>query len=251
MTTTLDRRRAIAFLVAAATVLAAVRPATAKEALKPSDGAKRAHIWKDAIAAFEKQDAESPAEPGMVLFVGSSSVRLWDLPKWFPDLPVLNRGFGGSTIIDAVHFVDTLVLKHQPAVIVLYSGDNDLAGGLSAEQVHRDFQEFVKVVRKELPETPIVYMCVKACTARWKNAEEIKEANGLIAAQCAKDDSLTYVDVWDAMLDADGQPRPDLLRDDGLHMVDAGYQIWVDQLRPVLDKLLKSQRQLQAVGEEQ
>lgn len=243
--------RIVSGLAVALAALLGADPAAAKETLEPSDGAKRAPIWEQAIAAFEKQDAAQPPQPGAVLFVGSSSVRLWDLPEWFPDLRTVNRGFGGSTIIDAVHFVDTLVVKHRPAVIVFYAGDNDLAAGLSAEQVHRDFQEFVKVVRAELPETPIVYMGVKACTARWKNAEEIKTANALIAAECSEDESLTYVDVWDAMLDEAGQPRPELLRKDGLHMVDAGYQIWVDQLRPVLDKLLKPQRQLEAVGQEQ
>ena len=91
---------------------------------------------------------------------------------------------------------------------------------------------------ESLPETPIAYVAVKPSIARWKLADEIQAANALIAADCAEDDTLMFLDVWPPMLGADGKPKQELFLADGLHMSDAGYQIWVDMLRPQLDKLL-------------
>lgn len=192
-------------------------------------------VWEETIAAFEATDAKEPPAKQGVLFVGSSSIRMWDLKKSFPGLPVINRGFGGSQICHATHFVDRLIAPHDPRVVVFYAGDNDIAAGKGPEQVHEDFRAFVAAVRKSLPKTPIVFIAIKPSIARWKLAEEIQAANKLIAADCEKDETLEFVDVWPAMLGEDGQPRKELLRDDRLHMTDAGYAVWTELLMPHLD----------------
>jgi lysophospholipase L1-like esterase len=201
-------------------------------ALEPSEC--NPEPWQDDIAAFETADAESPPPANAVLFVGSSSIRLWDVAKWFPEVPVINRGFGGSQICDATHFADALVVKHQPRMIVFYSGDNDVASGKSAEQVHVDFRAFVARVRESLPETPLVVISIKPSIDRWKLRDVMREANALIAADCEADDALEFIDVWPAMLGDNGEPRADIFRDDGLHMNDAGYKLWVELLHPLL-----------------
>lgn len=190
--------------------------------------------WAADMAAFEKQDAEHPFAPGGIVFVGSSSVRLWDLPKWFPRLPVLNRGFGGSQVDDSVHFVDLLAIKHKPRIVVFYAGDNDVAEGKSAEAVHGDFRRFVAAVRASLPETKVIFISIKPSILRWERRETQQAANRLIAADCEKDPKLEFLDVWPAMLGADGKPRKEIFREDGLHMNDAGYKIWVELLSPLL-----------------
>ena len=195
--------------------------------------------WEAAIAKFEKQDANDPPPKDAVLFVGSSSIVGWDVAKGFPDLPVVNRGFGGSNFCQAAHFVPRIVVKYQPRVIVLYSGDNDVAAGKSAEQVHADFAAFVAAVRKSLPETPIVVISIKPSIARWKLRETMQAVNQLIAADCKEKDHLYFIDVWPTMLGEDDLPRKEIFRDDGLHMNDEGYKRWVDVVRPTLDELLK------------
>ena len=197
--------------------------------------------WEPAIAKFEKQDESDPPPKDAVLFVGSSSIVGWDVAKWFPDLPVINRGFGGSQLCHATHFVPRIVAKYQPRVIVLYSGDNDVAAGKPAERVHEDFTSFVAAVRKSFPETPIVFISIKPSIARWKLAESMRAANKLIEADCQAKDHLYFVDVWPTMLGDDGQPRKDIFRQDGLHMNDEGYKRWVDLLQPRLDSLLKNE----------
>jgi lysophospholipase L1-like esterase len=188
--------------------------------------------WKGEIAAFERQDQSAPPRQGGIVFVGSSSIRLWDLPKSYPKLPVVNRGFGGSELCDSVHFFDVLVTRHLPRVIVLYAGDNDIAAGKTAEQVYADFQAFVAKMKRALPEARLVYIAIKPSIQRWNLAPAMREANTLIAADCAADFRLAFVDVWKPMLGADGKPRPELFRDDGLHLNDEGYRLWTDLLRP-------------------
>lgn len=192
--------------------------------------------WEPVIAAFEKQDAKSPPPKGAVLFVGSSSIRLWPLEESFPKHTVINRGFGGSQIADAVHFADRLVLKHEPKTIVFYAGDNDLAKGKSPEKVAEDFRSFVKVIHEKLPETKIVYIGIKPSLKRWNLVETIRKANALIEAQCKKNERLAFVDVFPAMLGENGQPRPEFFVKDGLHLSAAGYEVWTKLVLPHLPK---------------
>ncbi|QDU58840.1 SGNH/GDSL hydrolase family protein [Aeoliella mucimassa] len=192
--------------------------------------------WAKEMAEFAKQDTEqSPAEGGVV-FVGSSSIRLWDLPKSLPDMEPapLNRGFGGSQLSDSIRNVELLVLKHKPQTVIIYAGDNDLAGGKSAERVGDDFGKLVKLIHEALPETKIGYIAIKPSISRWRLAETIQDANARIAKQCEAEDWLTYIDVWNPMLDDQGKPREELFRNDGLHLNDKGYELWTSLVKPLL-----------------
>ena len=170
------------------------------------------------------------------VFVGSSSIRFWDLEKWFPkqEPTPLNRGFGGSEIRDSIVHLDRVVLRHRPRVVVLYAGDNDIAGGKSAETVVADFEEFVAKTRSGLPDVRLAYVAIKPSLARWKLASEMQQANERIEATCAKDNQLTFVDIWGPMLGDDGRPRPELFRSDGLHLNAEGYALWTKLVLPVL-----------------
>jgi lysophospholipase L1-like esterase len=190
--------------------------------------------WAADMEAFDKLDAKKAPAPGGVVFVGSSSIRLWNLKQSFPKLVALNRGFGGSHLSDSVAEVDRLVLRHKPRVVVLYAGDNDIAGGKSAERVVKDFEAFVAAIHKELPETKVVYVGIKPSLARWRLADEMQKANTGIKAVCEKSDRCVFVDVWTPMLGEDGTPRKDLFVFDGLHMSPAGYAIWAKLVGPEL-----------------
>ncbi|HAH46047.1 SGNH/GDSL hydrolase family protein [Gimesia sp.] len=192
--------------------------------------------WEKSISQFEKQDQEQGIKPGGILFVGSSSIRMWDLDKYFPDQPVINRGFGGSEIVDSTHFADRIIIKHKPKVIFLYAGDNDLARKKTAAEVAADFKKFVAKIHKSLPKTRIVFIAIKPSLSRWKLADTIQKANQLIAAQCANNELLEFADVWDPMLGEDGKPRPELFKSDGLHMEHAGYLVWKKAVQPYMNQ---------------
>lgn len=206
-------------------------PGRAKEA-KPC----KPEVWADAIAKFEEEDKKMPPPKQGVLFLGSSSIRLWDVKKSFPDMLVVNRGFGGSQICDSTHYAERLVNIHEPRLVVFYAGDNDIAGGKSPEQVRDDFHAFVEKVRGPQPELPILFIAIKPSIARWKLADEIKEANQLIKDDLEELGNITYVDVWPAMLDEKGEPRKELFADDGLHLNEKGYEVWAELVTPLVDK---------------
>lgn len=191
--------------------------------------------WAPDIAAFTAQDqSQAPPQHG-VLFIGSSSIHAWtSLATDFPGVPVINRGFGGSAIADSTFYVDRIVTPYHPRVIVMYAGDNDIAEGATSAEVIHDFQAFVARVRRDLPETKIVYISIKPSLARENLWPQMREANEGIAHWVKGKPGLRFVDIGPAMVDAQGHPRPELLRADGLHMTPAGYAIWVAALKPVL-----------------
>jgi lysophospholipase L1-like esterase len=186
------------------------------------------------IAAFEKWDRQNAVPRDAILFVGSSSIRLWQTAESFPDLPVINRGFGGSTIADVNRYADRIVVKYKPRLIVFYAGDNDIAGGKSPQQVFSDFKLFVAHASKELPESRVVFLSIKPSPSRAEFWPKVREANSLIEEFVKSNPQLTYVDIATPMLGDDGKPRKELFLDDDLHMNEVGYRIWVEVVRPVL-----------------
>lgn len=192
--------------------------------------------WEPDIRRFEAADRTNPVRPGTpIIFVGSSSIRMWQtLEADFPGLAVLNRGFGGSELSDVVRFVDRIVVPHRPRVIVLYAGENDLAAGKVPAQVFRDFQSFVEIIHRKLPETRLVFVSLKPSLARLHMIDKFRETNRLIRDYVRLDDKVVYVDVFNPMLDGSGQPRPDLFLEDGLHMNARGYAIWRELIVPVI-----------------
>lgn len=182
--------------------------------------------WEPAIQAFEKQDAEHPPPKNGVLFVGSSSIRKWDLNESFPGKNYINRGFGGSQIADSIAFLDRLVLKHEPRVVVMYAGDNDIAAGKTPQVVAADFATFQQKVHTQLPKTRILYITIKPSLKRWTLYPQMAQANQIIAERCSSDERLTYVDIAAPMLGDDGTPKPELFAKDGLHLSEKGYEMW-------------------------
>ena len=192
------------------------------------------------IKAFAESDSKNAVPPEPVLFVGSSSIRLWRTHESFPDLPVINRGFGGSHISDVLHFADRVVLPYQPKVIVFYAGDNDLAGGKSAQRVLEDYRKFVGLVHAARPAARIVFVAVKPSGSRWSLWPEMNKANELVRDFCKRDARLVYADLNAALLGADGTPDSGLFLKDQLHLNAKGYALWTKALAPILQKVLAS-----------
>lgn len=188
--------------------------------------------WEPEIQAFEQRDADSPPKTEGILFVGSSSIRFWDLEKYFPAQQFINHGFGGSQIVDSFHFADRIILKHRPRTVIVYAGDNDIAAGKTPGMVAADFRLLVERIHSQLPRTKIVFIAIKPSISRWKMADSMKAANAHISTYCDRDERLSYVDIWQPMLGEDGRPRRELFIKDGLHLSHAGYQLWTKRVLP-------------------
>jgi lysophospholipase L1-like esterase len=191
--------------------------------------------WEKEISAFEQQDRENPPPKKAIVFVGSSSIRLWStLAEDFPQHRVINRGFGGSEIADSVHFADRIVIPYAPRMVVLYAGGNDINNGKEPERVFGDFKAFVETLRAKLPDVEIAYISSAPNPARWAQVEKVKALNGMIAEFINTQSKMKFFNVFPLMLGEDGQPKPNIYRDDRLHMNPEGYKIWTQFIGPLL-----------------
>jgi lysophospholipase L1-like esterase len=187
------------------------------------------------INAFAHEDSVNPPPHAAALFVGSSSIRFWTtLAEDFPGVPTINRGFGGSRMDDVLRYDDRIVFPYQPRAIVLYEGDNDLQDGRTPARIAGDVADFLAQVRRRLPGTRVICISVKPSPSRWALVDQMRETNALLQAVVEHDTAARYVDVFTPMLGANGRPRPELFRDDSLHMTRAGYELWRDLVAPEL-----------------
>ena len=210
---------------------APAQPAVATEHIAPG------LPFESEINAYIDADAKQMPPTGAVLFIGSSSVRMWTtVAQDFPEIPVINRGFGGSYIQDSTRYADRIAIPYQPKMIVLCAGTNDIAGNKSPQQVFQDYKDFVAKIHESLPDTRIIYLSVNPTVARWKFESEILETNHLIEDYAIKNNSktnkLNFINAHPQLLTPDGQPQPALLRPDGLHFNTEGYQVWTSIVKP-------------------
>jgi len=213
--------------VLVASTLGIASPARAAE-LSTSTAASAASPWQDAFDAFAAADRAHPPGAGGVVFVGSSSIRLWDgLETQFERLPnVLNRGFGGSQMSDCTKHLQRLVLSYKPSLVVVYAGENDLAAGATPESVLASFKAFADGVRRAQPQTHIAYVSIKPSPLRESLMPKIRATNGLIRDYVASLENAQFIDVHAQMLDAQGRARRELFGNDRLHLNADGYALW-------------------------
>lgn len=192
--------------------------------------------FEEAIRRFEAQDAAEPPPRGAIVCTGSSSIKKWHetIHADLAPMPIVARGFGGSTMNDLLAFADRIILAYEPRAVVVYEGDNDIAVGITPQQVRDTFRALVNRIHQQLPEARIYCLSIKPSVRRWKLWPQMQEANRLLAEECGRDQRLVFVDVATAMLDADGQVRRDIFADDMLHLNRKGYLLWRDVLKPIL-----------------
>ena len=188
-------------------------------------------IWYE--AEVEALEAARPADAprDAVVFYGSSSIRLWhglanDLRPAFGDAPVVNLGFGGSTLQACAFFFERLVLPLRPASLVVYAGDNDLGDGQTPDDVVGSYRRLRQQVDRHLGPIPFGFIAIKPSPARWRLLDHIRRANACMEADIAGRPNGRFIDVFDPMLGRDGGPRPELFEDDGLHLSPEGYRLW-------------------------
>ena len=201
--------------------------------------------WLEDIESFEAEALLEPVPLEAALFIGSSSIRRWDtLQEDMAPLPIIKRGFGGSRLFDSIYWADRLVLAHDPAVIVMFSGTNDIKGEepKSAVQVRELFEQFVRRIRRAWCRAPIVYIAINPSMARIEHLDIVIEANRQIARFCERDPSLHFVDTAAALLDEHGLPDPQWFLEDELHLNPAGYALWSEQIKPLVARLLDAAR---------
>ncbi|MEI9947010.1 MAG: GDSL-type esterase/lipase family protein [Chitinophagaceae bacterium] len=192
-------------------------------------------FWNE-IQSFKKQDSASFPGTGKILFTGSSSFTLWkDVQNYFPAYPIINRGFGGSSLPDVTRYENDVIFPYQPKQIVIYCGENDIAGSddITGEIVFDRFKQLFTDIRNKFPDVPVAYVSMKPSPSRWHLKEKMIKGNELISDFLSKQKNTDFINVWPAMLKADGTPMDDIFREDKLHMTEKGYAIWQKILSPI------------------
>lgn len=199
----------------------------------------QAQPYAQEIAAFRKQDSLHFPQPGQILLIGSSSFTKWkDVQDYFPSYPILNRGFGGSTLLDVTYYLDDVVFRYNPRQIFIYCGENDIAYSdtVTAQIVLARFKQMFSLIREKLPRVPVVFISIKPSPSRQLLQERMREANALIRAFLRKQKRTTFIDVYKEMIDDEGKPVMGLFLEDNLHMNRKGYLIWQKLMEPHLMK---------------
>jgi lysophospholipase L1-like esterase len=199
---------------------------------------QKSAYWDD-IQKFKKQDSTSFPGTGKILFVGSSSFTKWtDVQTYFPSYPIINRGFGGSSLADQLRYINEIVFPYKPKQIIVYCGENDLASSdtVTAKMVFNRFIQWFNLVRKKLPNVSIVYISMKPSPSRQLLLGKMREGNTLIRNFLKTKKRTGFIDVYKEMIDDEGKPVPELFVEDNLHMNKKGYAIWQKAMLPYLMK---------------
>ena len=190
------------------------------------------------IYAFAKADSVNKPVTNGILFVGSSSFNYWkDINNYFPGLPIINRGFGGSSLTDVIQYANETIIKYKPKQIYIYCGENDIAASdtVSPKTVLSRFKTLFQIIRSNLdPSTPVLFVSIKPSVARWAMEARMVKSNSLVKAFLATQKNTDYVDVHNAMLDAQGNVFKDIFVGDNLHMNAKGYAIWQKIIAPTI-----------------
>jgi len=197
--------------------------------------------FQSQIDQFLTSDQESLLPDSVVLFIGSSSIRLWELDRYFPDYNALNRGFGGAHISDMLHYFDVIINPYSVKAVVFYCGDNDIASGKTPDRVYNDFLRIYDKIISLFPAVKFYYIPIKPSISRWDKWDKMNQTNHKILTLSKWNSALYYVNTATPMLQLEGSPTPELFVDDGLHLNAAGYELWTriltDRLQQTLDQL--------------
>ncbi len=191
------------------------------------------------IQFFKTQDSAHFPGTGKILFVGSSSFTKWtDVQNYFPAYPIINRGFGGSSIPDIIRYAGDIIFPYQPKQVIIYCGENDFAGSdtVTVDMVIGRFIQLFTLIRNKFPQVHICYISMKPSPSRMHLVPKFITANTAIENYLKEQQATCYIDVFHAMLDQDNQPLKDIFIEDNLHMNAKGYAIWQKLIEPILLK---------------
>jgi hypothetical protein len=201
--------------------------------------------WEKTIQKFEVLDRTTDYPPDSVLFVGSSSIRLWEtLARDMKPYPVIQRGYGGAKFQDLAVFAKRLIHPHEFRAVVIFVA-NDIVGkkdtDLTPEEVAELYRDVVKTVRARNAKAPVFLIAITPSKSRWGAWPQIAKSNAAMKAVCEAQENVHFIATEKEFLKADGTPRTELFRGDQLHLNADGYKLWTKIVRKTLDRELKEQ----------
>jgi hypothetical protein len=198
--------------------------------------------WKGEIAAFDKLNQTEKYPDNSILFLGSSSIRLWStIKEELSPYPIIQRGFGGSNSPAVEYYTERIVYPHQFSAVAIFIA-NDITGSpndLTPKESVATFRKIIKTIRAKYKKQPIFIIEITPSQSRWKKWSVIQEDNALLKALCQKQKNLYFIETAQSFLNEKGEPRNELFREDHLHLNRDGYKIWGKLIKAEIDKVLK------------
>ncbi len=196
--------------------------------------------WENDILELEKR-SKGIYDADMV-FLGSSSFTIWSsMEDDFKPFKILNHGFGGSGLSDALYFFERLVTPFNPRILIVYSGSNDITGSPleinAAAKALDSVKKLYEKTKTQLPDTLFCYISINITRLRFGAQDEIRKANELIRNLSLKSEDFIFIDTVESFL-KDGLPDESLFLQDKLHLNGKGYAKWLTQIKPVVSKIL-------------
>ena len=189
------------------------------------------------VQAFKKLDSIHPPVKNAILLIGSSSFTKWvDVQDYFPLFPIVNRGFGGSTLPDVIRYAEEVIFPYAPKQILIYCGENDLASAdsVTSRMVFNRFKQLFQIIRTRLPKVSVAFVSMKPSPSRERLWPKMEEGNELIKNYLKKKKNTAFIDVYPKMFDQNGIVMKDIFLKDNLHMNAKGYAIWQKIMAPYL-----------------
>ncbi len=186
-------------------------------------------VWEEAIAVLESNTRGMYGPGEGVVFIGSSSIRLWDtLEEDMSPIPIIQHGFGGAKLNDIVYYAERLVNTYRPRAVVVFAGTNDIdpAASKAPEVLLGSYQAFVQKIRVDQPGLPIFYIGITPSPLRWTVWPIAVQTNQLIEEWCATDPNLHFIDTSGALMGGNGELDRENYIFDGLHLSKRGYGVW-------------------------
>lgn len=186
--------------------------------------------FSEEIHQFDLWNAKNSFPSQAILFVGSSSIRLWQTAKYFSKYPVINRGFGGAHCSDVYSHYDVVIKPYQAKMIFIYCGDNDIDAGEDVDEVFTEVKKLLQRIGDDFPNSKVVFIGIKSSESRRNKWEQMSQLNQKIASYLSHKKGMDYLDLGKFLMDSNGRPKAKYFREDKLHLSEEGYQVWSDTL---------------------
>jgi hypothetical protein len=198
--------------------------------------------WEPEIQKLEAKDKVEKDPENAILYIGSSSIRLWkNIDKDMSPYPAIQRGYGGAKFTDLLVYAKRIIYPHQFRALVVFVA-NDITGGKddkTPREVLGMFKSLEKIIRKKYKTQPIYFVAITPSASRWKAWPQIRVANGLIQAYCSTRKNLHFIETEAQYLGANGLPIDEYFIADKLHQTQKGYDVWASIIKRKLNETLK------------
>lgn len=183
-----------------------------------------------------EQFQQLPLQLNPIVLLGDTYIAQAEWQELIPEKsPVLNRGITDDQIQGVLARLPE-VLRHQPSIVVLCVGMQDLLLDKPFEQIEKSYFELVRTIQQRSPSTLLVLNNLPPINEKTANYtisnQSIRELN-IRLEQIARTSGIPYLDLHSKLSDQSDNLAARFSKD-GVYLNAAAYKTWKDLLLPIL-----------------